>query len=197
MKREVTREMAKEAMKKGWTYEEATKGYAVASSEDIMGGALHIQRIDELNAFDSDDEAAEYAEKSNGVKVIHDLPDYISENDRANFIDTPDNREKIEKYILDTYNSRWVRKVTIVNRGKLVYEFQNRKDKFTHGQYETFKSCIGAIIKLREKSIDSIFCTMGITEYTLNNKELVRIIRDIKETKELDSKLEDDIIFEI
>lgn len=43
-----------------------------------------------MEAFDSDDEAAEQAEKD-GINIIHDIE--LPEEHQAAYIDTPENRE--------------------------------------------------------------------------------------------------------
>lgn len=55
---EVTEEMKKQAIEDGWSLEQVEKGYFIVGSNKIGNGATHIQRIDRLMKFDSDDEAA-------------------------------------------------------------------------------------------------------------------------------------------
>lgn len=106
MKREVPNEVKEEALLDGWDASEVEKGYAIFDGSGL-GGASHIEKIDMLDAFESDEEAAEYAEKHDGVKIIHDLPDCIPEEERVNCIDTEENREIIRQFIKDTYGVDW------------------------------------------------------------------------------------------
>ena len=81
-----------EAMKNGFTREDAERGYGVFTS-DYGNGAKHIERLDCMMIFDSDAEAAEQAEKD-GIKIIHDM-EFDDENSAA-YIDTPENRELLK-----------------------------------------------------------------------------------------------------
>ena len=67
---EVTEEMRRKAIEYGWSPEQVEKGYAIFSRNKVGNGATHIQRIDSLMKFDSDDEAAKYAEEVDGVKPV-------------------------------------------------------------------------------------------------------------------------------
>lgn len=71
------------------------KGYGVFianGSEYYIPGAEHIERIDEVNKFEDDYEAAIQAEKD-GIKLINNTP-FIP---NRVYIDTPENRDIIEK----------------------------------------------------------------------------------------------------
>ena len=72
------------------------KGYAVTDFDGT--GLLEIQKIDELNIFESDDEAVEQAIRD-GFKIIPvcELP---KEFDRRylGWLDTVENRQNIENY---------------------------------------------------------------------------------------------------
>lgn len=76
----------------GWSKKEAETGYGIFTS-DYGNGATHIEKIDVMGTFESDDEAAEQAEKD-GVKIIRDLE--LPEGHQANYIDTPENRELLK-----------------------------------------------------------------------------------------------------
>lgn len=74
-------------------------GYGIFQSDHT--DALHIERIDELDWYDDDVEAAKQAEKD-GIKIIHDIR--IPEDSNLHyyedtFIDTPENREVLIKEI--------------------------------------------------------------------------------------------------
>lgn len=68
------------------------KGYDLTVSH---GGAVEIQRIDELGKFESDEEAVEAAMKD-GVPVIpvEELPEGFKYR-WLGWVDTPENRERI------------------------------------------------------------------------------------------------------
>lgn len=93
--RKINDEMIKEAIKEGWAEEDARKGYSIFTS-DYGNGATHIEKIDDMDAFESDDEAAEQAERD-GIKIIHDLE--LPEEHRAAYIDTPENRELLKDLV--------------------------------------------------------------------------------------------------
>lgn len=107
---EVTEEMKKNAMESGWSPEQVEKGYSIFTSDDVGSGATHIQRIDSLMKFGSDDEAAKYAEEVDGVKLIHDIRFEPGDPNYANYVDTPDNR----KLLYDIIRENVKRKVSIL-----------------------------------------------------------------------------------
>lgn len=106
---QITEEMIAKAIEWGWTREEASKGYGIFSNPSVMNGAEHIERIDDMGIFNSDFDAAEYAEEVHGVKIIHDLPECtcINDDDNAPFIDTIENCKIIKQYIKDRYGLEW------------------------------------------------------------------------------------------
>lgn len=91
----ITSDMIKEAIKEGFTEEDANRGYGVFTS-DYGNGATHIERIDIMEVFESDAEAAEQAEKD-GIKIIHDIE--LPEEHIAAYIDTPENRELLKDLV--------------------------------------------------------------------------------------------------
>ena len=94
--REITEEMILDAIEDGWAREDEEKGYAIFTS-DYGNGAEHIQKIDFMNVFEDDAEAAEQAERD-GIKIIHDMK-FDDENSAA-YIDTPENRELLKDLAL-------------------------------------------------------------------------------------------------
>ena len=98
-------ELNKMIKETGWTAEQIKKGYDIFES-DYMGGTLHIERLDSINAFNTDYEASEQAEKD-GIKLIDDLPECVDDEDMARFIDTPENRIIISEHLLKKYNVEW------------------------------------------------------------------------------------------
>ena len=94
--REITEEMILDAIEDGWAREDAEKGYAILTS-DYGNGAEHIQKIDFMNVFEDDAEAAEQAERD-GIKIIHDMKS--DDENSAAYIDTPENRELLKDLAL-------------------------------------------------------------------------------------------------
>lgn len=89
----ITEEMIMVAIDDGWSRNDAEHGYAIFTS-DYGNGAEHIQKIDSMDVFDDDEEAAEQAEKD-GIKIIHDM-EFDDENSAA-YIDTPENRKLLKE----------------------------------------------------------------------------------------------------
>ena len=73
-----------------------TKGYGIFDFDGT--GMLEIQKIDETNKFADDEGAVEQAIKD-GVKIIpiEELPENF-ERRYLGWIDTPENRKKIEDF---------------------------------------------------------------------------------------------------
>lgn len=69
--RKITEEMVAEAMENGWSEEDARRGYGIFVSNDGIG-AEHIEKIDEMDVFDSDIEAALQAQ-NDGIKILWDV----------------------------------------------------------------------------------------------------------------------------
>ena len=88
----ITKRMVNEAVKNGFSREDAEKGYGIFTS-DYGNGAEYIERLDCMMAFESDGKAAEQAEKD-GIKIIHDM-EFDDENSAA-YIDTPENRKLLK-----------------------------------------------------------------------------------------------------
>lgn len=98
---ECSYEEIKESIVEDWG-EYGLRGYGIFTSDGT--DVLHIEKIDELNIYDSDLEAAEQAEKD-GIKIIHNvkIPKWMSLYwYKDTFIDTPENREQLRKTI-ETY----------------------------------------------------------------------------------------------
>ena len=71
MAHKITEETVKTAMEMGWSEEDVRRGYSVFTA-DFGNGVEHIELINEIGAFESDEEAAEQAEKD-GIKIIRNL----------------------------------------------------------------------------------------------------------------------------
>ena len=83
-----------------WGVDVVNKGYDIFTFNGM--GILEISRIDDVEAFESDDDATEQAIKD-GIKIIpvDELPETFGRR-YLGWIDTPENRERIaelaEKY---------------------------------------------------------------------------------------------------
>ena len=92
---ECSYEEVKESIIEDWG-EYGLRGYWICISPDTE--TLHIQKIDELNIYNSDLEAAKQAEKD-GIKLIHDIDipkEQVLYDYKDTFIDTPENREQLQ-----------------------------------------------------------------------------------------------------
>lgn len=82
----------------GWDEYECTHGYGLFDcSYPTMFGYIkgeHIERIDVMDVWDSDESAADHAERHEGIKIIRD----IAGLDKI-YLDTPDNRDRIMKQL--------------------------------------------------------------------------------------------------
>lgn len=87
-----------ESLIEEWGINQVNDGYAVF---DYNGtGLLSVERIDDVDAFDSDSQAAEAA-IANGVKIIppRELPACGMDEMRfLGWIDTPENRKALAEY---------------------------------------------------------------------------------------------------
>ena len=90
----VTNKMRQLALNDGWSEEEINAGYVIC---DNGNGNLHIERIDILGKFDTDEEAAQYAATHDGIALLP-LPTYL---------DTPKNRKDLSKKVDRFLLSKW------------------------------------------------------------------------------------------
>lgn len=97
--KEVTEEMWQRGLASGYMPEDLIKGYIVESDKEKAYGAPFIKRIEVLDKFQSDEEAARYAEEHDGIKIIRDLTFKEGDPDFAYYIDTYGNREKLLNYM--------------------------------------------------------------------------------------------------
>lgn len=79
-----------------WGVENCNKGYAIFNHDGT--GLLEINKIDDVGAFESDEEAIKQAIKD-GVKIIpiEELPPKFKRR-YLGWIDTKENRKAIKKY---------------------------------------------------------------------------------------------------
>lgn len=96
--KQVSQEAYDIAHEDGWDEFECCHGYGIFDGEyPTVFGMIegeHIERIDIMNVWDSDINAAKHAEKHEGIKIIRDIPRLYKV-----FIDTPENRAKIMQQI--------------------------------------------------------------------------------------------------
>lgn len=92
----ITQSMIDRALDEGYSLVEAQRGYVVATS-DYGNGATHIEKIDCMDAFGDDEEAARQAEKD-GYKIIKDIS--LPQDEQAAYLDTPQNRELLKSLAL-------------------------------------------------------------------------------------------------
>lgn len=88
-RRKITEEMVAEAMENGWSEEDARRGYSIFVSNDGIG-AEHIEKIDEMDVFNSDIDAALQAQ-NDGIKILWDVQLGLC------WLDTPENRKLLKK----------------------------------------------------------------------------------------------------
>ena len=91
-----TVEQTEAAVRAGWTQEIAERGYAVVDYDGT--GLLHIEAIDEMRVFDSDEAACLQAARD-GVKIIP--IDQLPKNFEWRYfgwLDTKENRNAITAY---------------------------------------------------------------------------------------------------
>lgn len=194
MKKQLNREKFKEALADGWTNEQLKAGYDIAVS-DYMGGAKHIEKIDVIDLFDSDKDAAEYAEEHDKVKIIKDLPDFINKesDDFGYFIDTPENVRVIKNYIKEKYGYDWVRKVKAVDKTKLTKYFENLINKENRGKILTLTSALRNATKYCVVSDNRTNILLNNSNYVLNSAEFVNGITQLEEEVDIE-KISDNFI---
>ena len=98
--KQITEEQVQEAIAYGISEKGARRGYYIACST-YGNGATHIERIDYMNVFYTDKEAAVQAELD-GIKLIHDML-FPAEHDAA-YLDTPYNRLLLQSLALPNDN---------------------------------------------------------------------------------------------
>ncbi len=98
--KQITEAMVQEAMAYGIREKDARRGYYISCST-YGNGATHIERIDCMNVFYNDQEAAEQAERD-GIKIIRDLR--LPEEHAAAYLDTPANRLLLQSLALPNCN---------------------------------------------------------------------------------------------
>lgn len=84
-----------------WELGDVIKGYTIGENGECSKGELSVIKIDDMQLFDSDAEAAEQA-KEDGVKLIPKKElSFGHGNDMRNYryIDTPNNRKLLSRYI--------------------------------------------------------------------------------------------------
>lgn len=86
----------------GWSKEQIEKGYDIFDFDGY--GILHIEKIDDVEKFESDYDAMVQAMKD-GIKIIpnNELDDAFIMDCGDGWIDTPDNRKALKEYIKKWY----------------------------------------------------------------------------------------------
>ena len=93
-----------EVLKEEWG-EDGDKGYAIFTEDNYFKfPVLVIERIDEVNAYDNDIDAARQAKKD-GIKLIpyKDYPYKTYPFNCYRFIDTQENREALQKNVKNPF----------------------------------------------------------------------------------------------
>lgn len=161
-------EMIRKAISDGWSETDAKRGYTVAVSDCK---AEYIRRIDEMNAFESDDAAAQQAEKD-GIKIIHDL--VLPFSKRANYIDTPENRKLLEP-IATEYKTKIIQ--YLLNQGTgIIYAPITEKSYTTEAELKAANSCNRKVRYVMSDVIDDFlhYEHPEQIEYTIeNNLDLI------------------------
>lgn len=91
-------------LEEGWKFDEACRGYIESGDQDLPGGVLVIIRIDDMQVFGDDHEAAIQAEKD-GIRLIpkgemrFELDEDGNTDERSyyDYIDTPENRKLLQE----------------------------------------------------------------------------------------------------
>lgn len=194
MKKQLDRAKFKEALEAGWTNEQLKAGYEIFES-DFMGGAKHIEKIDVIDLFDSDSDAAEYAEEHDKVKIIKDLPDFINEDsdDFGYFVDTPENIKVIKNYLKEKYDYDWVRKIKAVNKTKLTEYLENLINKENRGKILTLTSALRNATKYCVVSDDRTNILLNNSNYFFNSAEFVNGVAQLEEEVDIE-KISDNFI---
>lgn len=107
-----TKEGIKFAMEQGWSKEQAERGFEIFDFDGL--GLLEIEAIGDCYPYgDYDDEAAaREAERTGYCKIIpvDELPNpfiiYGSDRRYFGWVDTPENRKRIENFVKENYMSR-------------------------------------------------------------------------------------------
>ena len=96
--KKITGKMYWRALQDGWSDSEINAGYVVC---DHGNGNLHIERIDVLGRFESDWEAAEYAQKNDHIKLL-------AEKDLLYpYLDTEKNRKDLPRLQDEFLRAKW------------------------------------------------------------------------------------------
>lgn len=95
---DVSQEAIDEAVERGWSVEDAVKGYAIFEdhgSDITIDGSLIVMRIDDICKFDDDFDACRQAEKD-GILFINDIDGL----EKGCYVDTPENRKICAKALI-------------------------------------------------------------------------------------------------
>lgn len=131
---EVTEELWQRGLRAGYMPEDLEKGYTIEKDEEKASGATFIKRIEVLEKFNSDEEAAKYAEEHDGVKVIRDKIFMVPKTHILGLI-----TERIKLYR---------EKIALKDKGDIEYEYEVSREKLRFGQ--TVNSFTGGTYRIIE-----------------------------------------------
>ena len=131
---EVTEELWQRGLRTGYMPEDLEKGYTIEKDEEKASGATFIKRIEVLEKFNSDEEAAKYAEEHDGVKIIRDKIFMVPKTHILGLI-----TERIKLYR---------EKIALKDKGDIEYEYEVSREKLRFGQ--TVNSFTGGSYRIIE-----------------------------------------------
>ena len=96
-------EQMQEGIEHGWWLNSVITGYSVASSSSIKG-AVNIEKIDDMNVFEHDSDAAKQYGIDHNCRILEEKKDiWIGDdyNEYYSYPDTPENREALKEFMPD------------------------------------------------------------------------------------------------
>ena len=96
-------EQMQEGIEHGWWWNSVITGYSEASSSSIKG-AVNIEKIDDMNVFEHDSDAAKQYGIDYNCRILEEKKDiWIGDdyNEYYSYPDTPENREALKEFMPD------------------------------------------------------------------------------------------------
>ena len=96
-------EQMQEGIEHGWWWNFVITGYSEASSSSIKG-AVNIEKIDDMNVFEHDSDAAKQYGIDHNCRILEEKKDiWIGDdyNEYYSYPDTPENREALKEFMPD------------------------------------------------------------------------------------------------
>ena len=96
-------EQMQEGIEHGWWWNSVITGYSAASSSSIKG-AVNIEKIDDMNVFEHDSDAAKQYGIDHNCRILEEKKDiWIGDdyNEYYSYPDTPENREALKEFMPD------------------------------------------------------------------------------------------------